>query len=152
MKLFITLTALAMLFGASLSVRAESPVTVRLIIEQEGIGQKGIGQEEVLIDLLDNPAAKAFAAQLPLTLPFRDYAGEEKIATLPTRLSAKGSPSAREMPVDFTYFTPWGNLAVFYNHVGDDGQLLALGRIRSGKAVLAGQRGDFTARLERVER
>lgn len=140
MKLIITLAALAILFA--LPARAESPVTVRL----------AIGQEEVLIDLLDNPAAKAFAGQLPLTLSFRDYAGEEKIATLPTRLSAKGSPTAREIPVDFTYFMPWGNLAVFYNGVGNDGQLLALGRIRTGKAVLAGQRGDFTARLELVAR
>lgn len=143
MKLYpFTLMVLAILFAASLPVRAEVPVTVRLVI----------GQEEVLIDLLDNPAAKAFAAQLPLTLPFRDYAGEEKIATLPTRLSANGSPSAREVPVDFTYFTPWGNLAVFYNSVGDDRQLIALGRIRNGKAVLAEQHGDFVARLELVVR
>lgn len=142
MKLSITLAMLVILFSASLPVRAEAPVTVRLII----------GQSEVLIDLLDNPAAKAFAAQLPLTLPFSDYAGEEKIATLPQRLSSKNSPSARETPVDFTYFTPWGNLAVFYNHVGDNGQLLALGRIRTGKSVLADQRNDFTARLELVVR
>lgn len=139
MKLYvITFAVLAILFASSRPVWAETPVTVRLVI----------GQDEVVIDLLDNPAAKAFAAQLPLTLPFRDYAGEEKIATLPTRLSAKGSPTAREIPVDFTYFTPWGNLAVFYNHVGTDGQLLALGRIRTGKALLARHRGDFTARLE----
>lgn len=148
MKLYtITLAALVILTLASTAARAEAPVTVRLIIDQAGRGQ-----EEVLIDLLDNPAAKAFAAQLPVTLPFRDYAGEEKIATLPTRLSAKGSPSAHEIPVDFTYFSPWGNLAIFYNGVGTDGQLLALGRIRTGKALLTKQRDNFAATLERVER
>lgn len=148
MKLYtITLAALAILVFASSPAWAEAPVTVRLTIEHNTSGQ-----EEVLIDLLDNPAAKAFAAQLPVTLPFRDYAGTEKIATLPKRLSGKGSPSGREMAVDFTYFSPWGNLAIFYNGVGNDGQLLALGRIRTGKALLANQRDTFTATLERVER
>lgn len=144
--LTITLASLAILIFAPAVVRAEAPVTVRLTI----------GHEEVLIDLLDNPAAKAFAAQLPLTLPFKDYAGEEKIASLPKRLNASGSPTARdifrESPADFTYFAPWGNLAVFYKGFGSDGQLIALGRIRTGKAILVKQRQDFTATLERVAR
>lgn len=141
MKLYaITLATLTLLAFTPTAVWAEAPVTVRLTI----------GQSEVLIDLLDNPAANAFAAQLPLTLAFSDYAGAEKIATLPTRLSVKGSPSAREIPTDFTYFSPWGNLAVFYDGVGNDGQLLALGRIRTGKAVLAKQRENFTGRMELV--
>lgn len=142
--LLLTLMALTSLFCVPATARAEAPITVRLVIEQE----------EVLIDLLDNPAAMAFAAQLPLTLPFKDYAGEEKIATLPKNLNAQGSPTAREVygeaPADFTYFRPWGNLAVFYRGFGDDGQLLALGRIRTGKAILTRQHQDFTATLERL--
>lgn len=143
--LVLILTALGVLIFAPVAVRAETLVTVRL----------SIGHEEVLIDLLDNPAARAFAAQLPLTLPFTDYAGEEKIATLPMRLNGNGSPTAREVfreaPADFTYFSPWGNLAVFYEGFGGDDQLLALGRIRTGKDVLARQQQHFTATLERVE-
>lgn len=147
MKILLpTLMVLTALVCVPAAVWAETPVTVRL----------SIGQEEVLIDLLDNPAAREFAVQLPLTLPFKDYAGEEKIATLPQRLNAKGSPNAREFsshaPVDFTYFAPWGNLAVFYQGFGGDGQLLALGRIRTGKTILAQQSQDFTATLELVAR
>lgn len=141
----IILTALLGLMFTPALTRAEGPVMVRLTIESTATTQ-----EAVLIELLDNPAAKAFAAQLPLTLPFRDYAGAEKIATLPQRLNPQGSPSGRETPVDFAYFAPWGNLAVYYTGLGDDGQILALGRIRTGKAVLAKQRKDFTATLERL--
>lgn len=134
----ITLTILLGLVFFPVPVRAEGPVTIRL----------AIGQEVVLIDLLDNPAAKAFVAQLPLTLEFRDYAGAEKIAALPARLSVKGSPSGREIPVDFAYYAPWGNLAVYYSGMGDDSQILSLGRIRTGKAALVKQRKNFTATLE----
>ena len=135
------LAVLSLIMAVPAVARAEAPRTVRL----------GIGQQEVLIDLLDNPAARAFAAQLPLTLPFREYAGTEKIATLPTRLRVEDSPSGRETPVDFAYFVPWGNLAVYSKGLGDDSQILALGRIRTGKAILAQQHGDFTATLELVQ-
>lgn len=138
--------SLALLCGIALvtlvfaQAQAETLRTVRLVI----------GTDEVLIELLDNPAANALVAQLPLTLPFRDYAGTEKIATLPTRLQAAGTPSGRETPVDFAYFVPWGNLALFYNGLGDNSQILALGHIRAGKAVLARQQENFTARMELV--
>lgn len=157
MRLFtIALATLSIVFCASASIQAAARVTVRLTIDPSTTESKTHGQEEVLIDLLDNPAARSFASQLPLTLPFKDYAGAEKIATLPTRLSAKGSPAAKEFyddaPVDFTYFVPWGNLAVFHKGFGGDGQLLALGRIRKGKSLLAKQAQDFTATLELVAR
>lgn len=134
----ITLASLLVLMFAPTLVRAADPMTIRLTV----------GQEEILIDLLDNPAAKDFAAQLPLILEFKDYAGAEKIATLPKRLSPQGSPSGREVPVDFAYFVPWGNLAIYYNGLGNDGQILALGRIRTGKDVLLKQHTNFNATLE----
>lgn len=137
----ITLVTLLALLFSSGPAKAESPGTLRLTM----------GQEAMLIDLLDTPAAHAFAAQLPLTLAFKDYAGTEKIATLPQRLPVQGSPSGREMPVDFAYFAPWGNLAIYYRGLGDDSQVLALGRIRTGKAVLAKQGTKFTATLELLQ-
>lgn len=144
----ITLVALLALLCAPAPVRAEGPIAESPIAETALTVSLTIGEEVVRIDLLDNPAAKAFAAQLPLTLAFTDYAGAEKIATLPQRLSPQASPSGREIPVDFAYFVPWGNLAIYYTGVGDDGQILALGRIRTGKAILAKQGANFTATLE----
>lgn len=109
------------------------------------------GSREAIVDMLDNPASRDFMSLLPLTLEFSDYAKTEKIASLPRKLSTKGSPTAREAAGDFTYYAPWGNLAVFYHGSGSDGQLYVLGRIRSGKEKLAGMESGFTAVIERVE-
>lgn len=105
---------------------------------------------EVLATLYDSPASREFAAMLPLTLDFSDYVGEEKIAYLPRKLSSGSSPSVATSG-DFTYYSPWGNLALFYNGFGRANGLYILGRIESGKASLAAERRDFTARIEIVE-
>lgn len=42
--------------------------------------------------LNNSPASREFAALLPLTLQLKDYAGEEKISDLPSRLTTEGSP------------------------------------------------------------
>ena len=109
------------------------------------------GSQEVIVGMLDSPASRDFMSLLPLTVEFSDYASTEKITYLPRKLNTKGSPTAREAPGDFTYFAPWGNLAVFYRGAGSDGQLYVLGRIQSGKEKLAAMNRNFTARIEKVE-
>ena len=104
--------------------------------------------EKVVVAMFDNPAAKDFLALLPLTAEFRDFAGAEKIADLPRRLQTSGSPTARNATGDFTYYAPWGNIAVFYKGSGSGGQLYVLGRIESGKDILSSMNRNFTARIE----
>ena len=107
-----------------------------------------LGDKEIVVAMSDNPAARDFLALLPLTTEFRDFAGAEKIADLPRRLQTNGSPTARNATGDFTYYAPWGNIAVFYKGSGSDGQLYVLGRIESGKDILASMNRNFTARIE----
>ena len=106
---------------------------------------------QAVIALYDTPASRDFVLLLPLSLPFRDYVGEEKIANLPRRLTTQGDRSSGDVQGDFTYYAPWGNLAVFYKGFGKDRNLYILGRIESGKEWLAGQTADFTARIEVIE-
>ena len=49
------------------------------------------------------------------------------------------------------YYAPWGNLAVFYQDIGYSESLYILGTIRSGKELLARQKGDFRAMIDRVK-
>lgn len=105
-------------------------------------------QQEVIVELFDNPASRDFLSLLPLTLEFSDYAGVEKITYLPRRLITEGTPTPHDAAGDFTYYAPWGNLAVFYKGFGNDGQLYVLGRIESGKEKLAAMPRTFTARVE----
>ncbi|MDR1709221.1 MAG: hypothetical protein LBS70_05825 [Candidatus Accumulibacter sp.] len=109
------------------------------------------GGADAVVILFDNPASREFVAMLPMTLAFEDYAGEEKIATLPHRLASPGGAPSETPPGDFTYYAPWGNLAVFYKGFGRAAGLQILGRIESGKDRLAGMKGHFSARLEILE-
>lgn len=107
--------------------------------------------QEAIIEMFDNPASHDFLSMLPLTASFDDYARAEKISYLPRKLNTRGSPAASQMQGDFTYYSPWGNLAVFYKGFGSDGSLYVLGRIISGKGELAGMNKSFTATIERLE-
>lgn len=109
------------------------------------------GDQEVIVRMFDNPASNDFMSLLPLRMDFEDFAGKEKTSYPPRKLDTSGSPTANNAEGDFTYYAPWGNLAVFYRGFGKDGQLYVLGRIESGKEKLAAQRGGFAALVEKIE-
>ena len=105
---------------------------------------------EVRVVLHDSQAGRELVDMLPLKLSFEDYARTEKIAYLPRRLSSGGFAAAPSAG-DFTYYSPWGNLAVFYKGHGQAGSLYILGRIESGKELLAAIGDDFEAVIEIIE-
>ena len=106
--------------------------------------------KEVLINLFDTQAGRELAAMLPLTLSFEDYAKAEKIAHLTGKLSS-GVPPSESPSGDFTYYSPWGNLAVFYKGYGQADGLYILGKIISGKEKLAGMSRNFNATLDVIK-
>ncbi len=91
------------------------------------------------VGLADSPSSRDFLAQLPLKLTLKDYAGTEKIADLPRKLTRDGAPAAIT-PVrgDVTFYAPWGNLAIFYNDGHHSPGLVHLGRIEGDIAGLGG--------------
>lgn len=104
--------------------------------------------ETVIVKLFDNPTSRDFYSRLPMTLTFKDYVNTEKIAYLPEKLSTQGMNSGGNG--DFTYFAPWGNLAIFYKG-GGGGLVIHMGKIESGKDRLAAQKDDFTAKIEQIK-
>jgi hypothetical protein len=85
----------------------------------------------------DNQASRDFAALLPLTLTLTDYAATEKISDLPRRLSTKDAPPGTEASIgDISYYSPWGNLALFYRKSGYASGLVRLGTIDAGVEAL----------------
>jgi hypothetical protein len=90
--------------------------------------------------LNDSPAARDFAALLPLTLDLKDFHQTERIADLPRRLTTSGAPEPRAPKAgDLAYYAPWGNLALFYRD-GDsaNADLLILGSLDADTDSLAG--------------
>ena len=104
----------------------------------------------LVASLEDTPAARDFAALLPLDLTLEDFHATEKIADLPDRISTAGAPDGIDPQVgDITLYAPWGNLAIFYRDFGYAKGLVRLGRIEDGVDMLAAA-GPLAARFERL--
>ena len=82
--------------------------------------------------LNDTNAAKSFYEILPLKLKLSDYAGREKIADLPMKLNFKNDPSSDGKVGDLGYFSPWGNLVLFYKAQPYYDGLIKLGKFQTG--------------------
>ena len=109
------------------------------------------GDTELTARLDDNATARDLAAQLPLTLTFRDHNNVEKTAPLPRELSLEGAPEGHDPAAgDIGYWAPGGDLVFYYDsdapffngivRIGEfDGELDAIQR----------QSENFTVRIER---
>jgi hypothetical protein len=96
-----------------------------------------IGERVITATMHDNATARDFISLLPLTLTLEDYAKTEKISDLPRKLTKEGAPSGSDPSVaDITYYSPWGNLAIFYRDSGYAGGHVLLGKIDSGVEAL----------------
>jgi hypothetical protein len=97
--------------------------------------------------MFDNATARDLAAQLPLTLSFRDHNNVEKTAPLPRALSLDGAP-ARHDPAagDIGYWAPDSDFVLYYDddapsfdgivRIGRlDGDLDAIARLPEGARV-----------------
>ena len=102
----------------------------------------------IMATIKDSEAARDFISLLPLTLTFEDYAGTEKISYLPRKLSTKRAPSGSDPSVgDIAYYSPWGNLAIFYRDFEYSRGLVILGKLDGGIEALSVP-GKVKARIE----
>jgi hypothetical protein len=78
-----------------------------------------VGDAVLRATLRDNAAARSLVDQLPLTVPFADYARQEKIGTPPRPLSMEGMPAGDDAdPGEIGYYAPDGVLVLYYADVG----------------------------------
>ena len=84
----------------------------------------------VEVDLADSAPTRDLLAQLPLTLSFRDFGGQEKLATLPEPLSMDGVPARSGAQAgDLGYYAPNNVLVLYYTDVGAYPGIVRLWRI-----------------------
>jgi hypothetical protein len=105
------------------------------------------GDTEITARLLDTATARDLAAQLPLTLTFRDHNNVEKTAPLPRELSLDGAPDGHDPTAgDIGYWAPDGDFVLYYDddapyfdgivRIGDlDGDIEAIARLPEGASV-----------------
>lgn len=101
-----------------------------------------VGNHRFAITLSDNPAARAFAAQLPLTLDMAALNGNEKHAALPKALPTNPSRPGAIRNGDLMLYGP-GTLVVFYSAFESSYSYTRLGRVDdpAGLAQALGRRG-----------
>lgn len=109
-------------------------------------------QVRTIIELEDNPATRDFYAKLPLTLEFSDYVGKEKISNaLPKPLNTSGLNGYDPQVGDLFYFTPWGNLGIFYAKQPFHSGLVRFGSVdKETLAKLKSQKRNFVIRFTKT--
>lgn len=107
---------------------------------------------EIIINVYDNPTSREFLEQLPLTLTFEEFGGFEKLSYPPEKLTTEGAPSGYTPERGgFSYFSPWGNVTMFYDSHRYSSGLVKMGEIESGVELLDDIDEDFTVSIERIE-
>jgi len=105
------------------------------------------GKSVVTATMDDNPATIDFLKMLPLTLMLKDYANTEKIAYLPQNLILDKAPPGSDPSIgDITYYSPWGNLAIFYKDYSYSSGLIKIGKVDSGIELLSSYSGKIIIR------
>jgi hypothetical protein len=100
--------------------------------------------------LADNATARDLAAQLPLTLTFKDFNQVEKIAKLPRPLSMEGVPAGDDPDVgDIGYYAPSGDLVFYYGDVGYWNGIVRIGRFDTTMELIEHQPDNVQVTVER---
>ena len=103
--------------------------------------------------LHDNATARDLAAQLPLTLTFRDHNNVEKTAPLPRELSLEGAPEGHDPAAgDIGYWAPDGDLVFYYDSDAPFfNGIVRIGEFDGEMDALERQSDDFSVTIERAE-
>ena len=108
-----------------------------------------IGETELTGRLFDNSTARDLKALLPVTLNFADLNGVEKSAPLPRKLAVDGMPAGDDPQTgDLGYWSPDGNLVLYYGDVGYWTGISRIGEIDGYIPAALRETGDFSALVE----
>ncbi|MCM2587914.1 cyclophilin-like fold protein [Rossellomorea marisflavi] len=121
---------------------------------EEMIIMAEIGEEEVEINMYDNPTSRDFIDQLPLELSFKDFGGFEKLSYPPKKLTTEGAPEGDTPSAgDFAYYAPWGDVTLYYKDESYAKGVVLMGRIEDGGIEkVAGMGEDEVVRLRNLEK
>ena len=136
-----------------------SPSTTPASGDQDANSSEGtpiritFGDTQLTARLHDNATARDLAAQLPLTLTFRDHNNVEKTAPLPRELSLEGAPEEHDPAAgDIGYWAPGGDLVFYYDSDAPYfNGIVQIGAFGGEMGAIERQSGEFSATIERAE-
>lgn len=108
-----------------------------------------IGDTVLTGRLWNNATARDLIAQLPLTLTFSDFNAQEKLATLPRKLSLEGVPKGdNPNPREIGYYAPSDHLVFYYTDISYFNGIVRIGQFDGDMNFIMKQTGDFIVRIE----
>jgi hypothetical protein len=129
--------------ATSIQTTQESTVTdIRIIIAGQHIQAR----------LADNSTARQLAERLPMTLAFRDFNRQEKIAALPDPLTTEGVPDGDDPEVaDIGYYAPSHDLVLYCGDVGYWNGIVRIGQFDRAQLTLVQNQPDgFSVTIEKA--
>jgi hypothetical protein len=117
------------------AIQEDTPITIRI----DGRAVNGT--------LSGNATARSLIGQLPLTLTFSEFGGQEKHAELPAPLSLEGAPAGDDAdPLTIGYYAPGQTLVLYYEAVGHYSGIVRIGTFDDLPAI-RDRSGPFEATL-----
>lgn len=99
----------------------------------------------------DSAASQSLINQLPLTLSFRDFGGQEKVAELPEPLDLDGAPEGSDAaPRTIGYYVPDQRLVLYYDQVGYYPGIVPLGTLEDAGPI-EDQASDFAVTIRSAD-
>lgn len=106
---------------------------------------------ELFITLDENPASKEFYEMLPLELEFSDYGRKEKVAHLVKKLGLNNTQGYEPQIGDFFYFSPWGNIGIYYEKQPPYNGIVYLGKLKNDVSKLKDIKANFKVLIQKHE-
>jgi hypothetical protein len=104
------------------------------------------------VTLDHTPAARAFAAMLPLPVALHDPMGQAKSGKLPSPIDVTGTARVFNPTVgELYYWAPSNTIAIFYDDLGQSippPGLVRLGVVSSGLPAISTTRNSFPVRID----
>lgn len=99
---------------------------------------------EIIYELNDSNAAKTLYEQLPLTTEMEPFSTNEMTFYLPQKLDTADTPLSSGEAGTLSYYSPWGDVVMFYDYCNPNGSLYGLGEVVSGKENIDKLTGTIT--------
>lgn len=106
------------------------------------------GNFEVIFRLNDSTASKSLYEQLPLTIEVENYGSNEKIFYPPEKLDTSDVTEEGGPTGSLAYFSPWGNVVMYYSPFGSYPGLYNLGMAIEGAENVENLSGTITVTAE----
>lgn len=109
------------------------------------------GTNEVIFLLNDSSASKSLYDQLPLTIEVENYSSNEKIFYPPEKLDTSDVIESAGPFGTLAYFSPWGNVVMYYSECGEYPGLYIMGEAIEGADLIEKLSGTISVTVPDAE-